>query len=117
VVGRFEFFLVFVLVPFTLTRNTYAQGQPEPVLNIFHANGLQGAADQNGKQIIPPKYDELGWSEGFQDFNNGIIGYRIGQKWGLISASDEIITAPLYNNIAPASLNLLIASKKGNFSG
>ncbi len=116
-VGRIEIFLVFVLIPFILTRNTYAQGPSEPVLNIFEANGLQGAVDQSGKQIIPPKYDELGWSDGFQDFNNGFIGYRKGQKWGLISASDEVITPPLYNSISAASSNLLIASKKGNFSG
>ena len=99
--GRTRRVIVLVLILFILSWNSSAQGPSEPVLNVFEINGLKGAVDQSGNEIIPARYDELGWSDGIQDFNSGVIGYQKDEKWGLISSSDEIITPPLYNSIYP----------------
>lgn len=84
--------------------------------NVFDAQGSIGIADDTGKEIIPPKYENAGWSKGKPIFYYEVIGYKLDGKWGLINSSNKPITPPLYHNLYTEN-NLIIASKKGNFSG
>jgi len=76
-----------------------------------------GLLDDSGKEIIPPEYEELGWSQGTPVFHGEIIGYKKNGKWGLLSAKNSKITPPLYHSLYIQSDELILASKKGNFSG
>ncbi len=84
--------------------------------SVFNADGNKGIIDNSGKEIIPPEYEDIGWSNGTQAFNGDVIGYKKNGKWGLLSRSNLAITPPLYHQIESRE-NLIIASKKGNFSG
>jgi hypothetical protein len=53
---------------------------------IIEDGNRKGLANDKGKVIIPPIYDDLGWSEGGTSVVEDVIGYKMGELWGLISS-------------------------------
>jgi len=87
-------------------------------ISIFEENGVKGILDSNGKEVIPAKYYDLGWTKGLPEFHQSIIGYRESEKWGLIKANNKIITPPKYSHLFPSdNPSLFIAALPGRFSG
>ena len=103
----------FALTPFRST----AQIEYGPFLNVYEENGLKGVINQDGKEIIPAQYEELGWSEGIPVFHDGVIGFKAGGKWGIISSANSITITAKYKRIYRAGSNLIVASKEGLLSG
>lgn len=93
----FIFFGIFV----TSFANEYA---------VFERNNLKGLKDRKGKEMIPPQYDELGWSDGSDQVIEGIIGYKNGKEWGIISVNNTRITEPQFTTLLPYDKNNIIAS-------
>lgn len=84
--------------------------------NVFEENGKVGLKNEQGKILIPAKYDALGWSNGeFSIFNN-VTGYKDGGMWGLINLNNEILTKPIYEDIVRGDGSLIVARKKSNLS-
>ncbi len=94
-----------------------AQIENGPFLNVYEENGLKGVINQDGKEIIPAQYEEIGWSEGIPVFHDGVIGFRSGGKWGIISSANSITLTAKYNQIYRAGNDLIVASKEGLLSG
>ena len=103
----------FALTPF----RSSAQIENGSFFNVYEENGLKGVINQYGKEIIPAQYEELGWSEGIPVFHDGVIGFRSGDKWGIISSANSITITAKYKHIYRAGSNLIVASKEGLFSG
>ena len=84
--------------------------------NVFEENGKVGLKNEQGKILIPAKYDALGWSNGgFSIFNN-VTGYKDGGLWGLINLDNQILTKAIYEDVTSSTGSLIIARKKSNLS-
>ncbi len=83
---------------------------------VFEKEGYYGIMDENGQVSVPAVYEYLGWTEGTSKIKSGVIGYRDGDLWGLITAKNKVIVAPTYHSIAYFKNDLIKASIKGKFS-
>jgi hypothetical protein len=84
--------------------------------NVFEDHGKVGLKNEDGKVIIPAKYEALGWSNGAFSVLNNVTGYRSGGRWGLISLNNHLVTKPEFEELSPIESSLLIARKKSNLS-
>ena len=83
---------------------------------VINKGNKQGLIDDKGNELIPAVHDRLGWTNGTTDVIEGVIGYARGERWGLISVKNSIITEPVYSQIYPHKNGLLIASKNSDYS-
>lgn len=78
---------------------------------VYEKNGFYGIVDQNGREIIPPKYHHIGV------FQDGIAQISIdsenGEKWGLISIEGREIIAPQYEYIDQLQEGISVILKDG----
>lgn len=84
------------------------------IYDVFEVNGKVGLKDANGKVIIPAEYEALGWSEGAFTTADGVTGYKLDGKWGLINMNNHRITKPLYTMLLPGEGTHLVAFLKDN---
>lgn len=74
-------------------------------------NGKYGFKDQNGKEIVSPKYDRV------KTFSEGMAAVCIIEngtdKWGYINASGKEVTAFIYGDALPFSEGLAAARPLG----
>jgi len=82
---------------------------------IIENDNRKGLIDQKGNILIPPIYDDLGWSEGGSSVVEDVIGYKMGEFWGLINTRNIKITLPNFIKIIPFDKNHLIASKHDSY--
>ncbi len=82
---------------------------------IIEDGNRKGLANDKGKVIIPPIYDDLGWSEGGTSVVEDVIGYKMGELWGLISTRNIKITSPDFIRLIPYDHHSLIASKADSY--
>ncbi|MDH4057692.1 MAG: WG repeat-containing protein [Cyclobacteriaceae bacterium] len=99
-----KYFLITVLLFFSLS--VFAEAY-----TVFEQDGKYGIKNQQGVVLIPPLYEELGWSEKSFSVVNKVTGYRINDRWGLISLTNQLITPAEYYTLLPGSATLIIASK------
>lgn len=85
-------------------------------LRIITSDGLQGIANSDGKVVIPPIYEFLGWSNGTNNILDESIGYRENGKWGLINIKNKKITNARYCLLKPFSEEVIEAGILGRFS-
>jgi hypothetical protein len=78
---------------------------------VFEENGKAGLKDEQGKIIIPARYDAIGWSNGTFSVINNLTGYLINSRWGLINLKNEKITRELYNELVPAEGGFFVVKK------
>lgn len=83
---------------------------------VFEKNGYFGIKDEEGQVTVPAVYEKLGWSDGSSAVKNGVIGYREGRLWGLISVKNKPLTKQEYYTIYPFKNGYIKASVKGRFS-
>lgn len=84
--------------------------------NVFEENGKVGLKNDQGKVLIPARYESLGWSDGKFSLLNDATGYKEGGLWGLITISNRIVTKPIYDGVLPGEGGLVIARKKSSIS-
>lgn len=61
--------------------------------------------------IIDPQYERLGWSHKTFGVHNGMIGYLLGGKWGLINLNNQRVTKPEFLELNPGNSLLFVARK------
>ncbi|MEP6735808.1 MAG: WG repeat-containing protein [Chryseolinea sp.] len=84
--------------------------------DVFKENGKVGLKSDQGKVLIPAKYEALGWSTGKLTVVNNVVGYKVGGYWGLINLDNHQITKAIYEELVPAEGDLFVARKKSNLS-
>jgi len=62
---------------------------------VFEQNQLKGLADKKGHVVIPPEYEDLGWTTGEIYLLENVIGFKKNGLWGLVNLKNEQITEPL----------------------
>lgn len=84
--------------------------------DVFEENGKVGLKDDQGKVLIPAKYDALGWSDGKFSVVDNVIGYKVNGRWGLITTSNHLLTKNEYEEIEPGEGSLFVAKKHSQLS-
>lgn len=77
----------------------------------FEQDGKVGIRDEQGKVILPPAFDALGWSDGTFFLLGEITGYRQAGRWGLLNLKKEFITRAEYTTLTSAGGNYVRASR------
>jgi len=85
-------------------------------LSVFEENGKVGLRNEQGKVLIPARYEALGWSDGNFSVQNGITGFKHNGKWGLISVEDHQVTKADFDDLFPADAALFYARRKSPIS-
>lgn len=80
---------------------------------LFNEEGKQGIKDENGKVVIPAKYDQLGWSRAPFQIVGRLIGYKEDNAWGLLNLEDERITEAMYSQLYPSTTQTFVVGKIG----
>ena len=107
---RERFFLgcLLVLLPMVFA---FASGD-DPRFTVVEEGNKKGLYDENGKLLIPIRYDDLGWSQGAPQVYYKVIGYREGERWGLIDVRNKRVCQPLFQQLLPHEDKLLIAARE-----
>ncbi|MEQ9288601.1 MAG: WG repeat-containing protein [Cyclobacteriaceae bacterium] len=103
--------LLFLIPIFINASNAWGQTNPE----VFKENDLSGIKDSKGEILVPAEYPLLGWSDGLDMFVDNVIGYY-NNNWGIISAKNKVVTSPDYYDLWPVHKDLIIASKKKDYT-
>jgi hypothetical protein len=80
----------------------------------FEDKGKVGIRDAAGKVILPASFDALGWSDGQFSIIGQITGYRLNNKWGLLTLSKQFITPAEYESLTSPGGDRVTASKRIN---
>ncbi|MEM9857833.1 MAG: WG repeat-containing protein [Bacteroidota bacterium] len=107
------FFKLFLAIPFFAL--TFSGGYCTEY-EVFNKSGKVGLRDEEGTVIIPATYENLGWSNGLIEPQNGVIGFKQGALWGIISLENKKIISATYLRLKPFNDRLFIASKLGKVS-
>ncbi len=84
--------------------------------NVFEENGKVGLKSEDGKVLIPARYDALGWSDGTFTVLHNVTGYKDDHHWGLITLDNRFVGKAIFEELLPAEGSLIIARKKSNLS-
>jgi len=75
---------------------------------IKERNGRFGLLNEFQDELIPPIYDDLGWtSDMLRTPFKGVIGYKVKGHWGLITIEGKILTEPVFYSIEPFNSDLI----------
>lgn len=80
--------------------------------SVFEENGKAGLRNDQGKVVIPARFEKLGWSDGNFSVVNAVTGYKLNGKWGIITVENHTVTKPEFEDIFPADATLIFARKK-----
>lgn len=83
---------------------------------VFEKEGFYGIKDGAGQVTVPPVYEKLGWSTGEIDIFDGLIGYKKGTNWGLITVRNKALTEQKFYSLEPFEKGYIKGSIKGKFS-
>lgn len=107
--GYLRFILIFFFL--NLSLSSRAEG-----FRVFEKDGYFGVLDANGEVAVPAVYSRLGWSDGSDQVQNGVIGYREKNLWGLITVRNKTLTAANFYTLEALGAGYVKASIKGAFS-
>ena len=83
---------------------------------IFDSGNFQGLKNSVGEEVLPATFDKIGWTSGSTLVSDGMIGYREGEKWGLLSIGGKKITDPIYDKIEPLFPGKIKVGIRGKFT-
>jgi len=78
---------------------------------LFEENGRYGLKDTQGKVIITPAFEGLGWSDGNFSVIGQVTGYKLKEKWGLINLKAQRLTNADYSQLLPSGGDRMIVKK------
>ncbi len=81
---------------------------------IFSDNGKMGIKDELGQVVLPPSFDALGWSDGSFSVIGNVTGYRMNNRWGILTLKHEYITTADYESLVYGGADNIIARKRIN---
>ncbi|MCB0488752.1 MAG: WG repeat-containing protein [Cyclobacteriaceae bacterium] len=100
---RLLVFILFLLNVFTVTAADYL---------VFEENGRYGLKDDQGKVVISPAFERVGWSDGSFSVVGQITGYMLNGQWGLINMKEQRITKAEFTSLVPSGGDRFVARKK-----
>ncbi len=83
---------------------------------IVEENNKKGLINDKGELLIPALYDDLGWSKGFPEVLENVLGYKKGHLWGLINIKNQKIADPVYATVYPGNHQNIIASRFNQYN-
>ncbi len=101
----------FIIIFFLFAVGETLAGKGEDY-SIIEKDQKKGLANKYGKVIIPPEYEDLGWTNGNTQLLEDVIGFRDGDLWGILNTKNEKITEPVYISLARFTGNWIVASRK-----
>ena len=104
-----EFLLIFLTL-FILQPRTFAEGEEE--YSIIEKDHKKGLVNKKGRVLIPPEYEDLGWTNGGTKLLENVIGFKKDGLWGILNTKNEKITEPVYTSLTRFNENWIVASKK-----
>jgi WG repeat protein len=81
---------------------------------VFSDNGKMGIKDEKGHVVVPPSFDALGWSDGSFSVIGNVTGYRMNNRWGVLTLKNEFLTSADYESLEYAGADNIVARKKIN---
>lgn len=102
------------LVAFLLLACLQAAAQTDYV--VFESGNFKGLKSSAGVEVLPPVYDDLGWSNGADIPTDQLIGYQDREKWGLISLEGKRITPPAYDKLEALLPGVFKVAVQGKFT-
>jgi hypothetical protein len=100
--------IVFVL----LILPCYGFPTGEEEYSIIEKDQKKGLINKKGRVLIPPEYEELGWTNGGTQLLVDVIGFKKNGLWGILNTKNERITQPVYHSLTKFNKNWIVASKK-----
>lgn len=79
---------------------------------VFEENGRYGLKDDQGKVVISPAFERVGWSDGNFSVVGQITGYMLNGQWGLINMKEQRITKAEFISLVPSGGDRFVARKK-----
>ena len=105
------YFLLYVLLWWPLATSA-SSSNDDPSFKVVEEGDKKGLFDAEGNEVIPIRYDDLGWSIGSPEVYEKVIGYRENELWGLIAIKNKRVCKPLFSYLIPYEDKQLIAAKK-----
>lgn len=78
----------------------------------FEQDGKYGLKDEQGRILITPSFEGLGWSDGSFSVVGQVTGYKLGSRWGLVNLKGQRITNPDFINLTPTGGDRLVVRKE-----
>lgn len=93
--------------------STYSQIKADTMLSEglkgFESNGKWGFKDEQGKVVIKPQFEAIGW------FSEGLCNVKISGKWGFIDRQGIIVIQPKYGSARPFCNGYSVVVSQGLF--
>lgn len=104
-------FYLFILLSI---KATHGLASPIDQFRKITENGKIGLENISTNQIvIPPTFDDIGWSNQSSELViDGVIGYKINNKWGLIDLEQNRIVQEQYSILLPFADKKIIVGKR-----
>ena len=93
-----------------------AEGVIGTAFQVFELNNRKGLKNEEGKVLIPAKYEDIGWSNGSVEPLQTTIGYKSNGFWGLTTVDDQPLTKAVYRDLAPMGNGQIKASRTDSFA-
>jgi hypothetical protein len=84
----------------------------EDEYEIIEKDQKKGLVNKKGRVLIPPEYDDLGWTNGSTMLLDNVIGFRKNELWGILNTKNEKISEPVYTSLTRFNESWIVASKK-----
>ncbi len=104
-----------LILPLVFLLNVLAAKDNLAPYSLIEKNDRIGLADIHGNIIIPPDYENLGWTGGSLKVIRDRIGYCEKGLWGILDLENKKITPPHYLSLNPCENDQLIASIPDQF--
>ena len=86
-----------------------SEGEEYSIIEKDHKKGL---VNKRGRVLIPPEYEDLGWTNGGAQLLENVIGFKKNGLWGVLNTKNERVTEPIYTSLTKFNENWIVASKK-----
>ena len=97
--------LLFFVLPFKVFGD-----DTNPEYSVIEKDHKKGLTDYKGNIVIPPSYEDIGWSSGSAEVYHDRIGYKENGKWGILNLKNEKLTIPQFVSLIPSNNEVFIAS-------
>ncbi len=94
----------------------YCVGSIQGEYSIIHIKDKKGLVNKKGAVLIPPVYEDLGWSDGSVELVDNTLGYKKNGLWGLVNIKNEQVTAPIFSYLQRLNEDRIIAAKKSSYN-
>ena len=85
------------------------EGEEYSIIEKDHKKGL---VNKKGRVLIPPEYEDLGWTNGGTQLLENVLGFKKDGFWGILNTKNERVTEPIYTSLTRFNEDWIIASKK-----